>query len=196
MSMVMPHLLIDALKVAHHLMRHHRVERGDGLVGQYDGGVLIERAGERHALLLAAGELVAAGVGLVEYAHLVQRRERLELLLLCKQPNSTLKKFMSGTMEVSTFFSAVLRVTRLNDWKIMPILRRNRRSERPLSVITSTSSTITWPSVRSIMRLMVRISVDLPAPDRPITATNSPCSICRFTCERPRVPLDRPWRHP
>ena len=34
------HLLIDALKVAHHLMRHHRVERGDGLVGQYDGGRL------------------------------------------------------------------------------------------------------------------------------------------------------------
>ena len=61
---------------------------------------------------------------------------------------------MSGTMDVSTFLMAVERVTRLKDWKIMPILRRKRRMLLPCSVITSTPSTISWPSVRIASRFM------------------------------------------
>ena len=92
-------------------------------------------------------------------------------------------------MEVRTFLSAVARVTRLKDWKIMPILRRNLRSALPESLETSVPSTVNSPSVISIMRLMVRISVDLPAPDRPMMATNSPCSNLRLTSLRPLTPL-------
>ena len=108
---------------------------------------------------------------------------------LVNMPKSTRKKPISGTMEVRTFLSAVARVTRLKDWKIMPILRRNLRSALPESLETSVPSTVNSPSVISIMRLMVRISVDLPAPDRPIMATNSPCSNLRLTSLRPLTPL-------
>ena len=51
-------------------------------------------------------------------------------------------KPMSGTMLVSTFLIAVERVTRLKDWKIMPILRRKRRISLPCRPITSVPSTI------------------------------------------------------
>ena len=75
---------------------------------------------------------------------------------------------------VSTFLMAVERETRLKDWKIIPIFRRKRRRLFPFKVMTSVPSTVSWPSVTSIIRLMVRISVDLPAPLRPMMATNSP----------------------
>ena len=82
--------------------------------------------------------------------------------------------------EVSTFLMTVVRVTRLKDWKIIPMCRRNLRSAAPCSVITSISSTVSLPSVMSCMRLMVRMRVDLPAPDRPMMATNSPWSMVRL----------------
>ena len=66
-------------------MRRHRVERGNRLVGEDDGGILVERAGERDTLLLAAGELVAADVGLIQNTDLIQRGEGGELLLLVEQ---------------------------------------------------------------------------------------------------------------
>ena len=75
------HFFVDALEVAHDLMGGHGVQRGHGLVGQNDGGVLVQGAGQRHALLLAAGKLVAAGIGLVQNAHLIQRLQGLQLLL-------------------------------------------------------------------------------------------------------------------
>ena len=85
-------LLVDALEVAHDLMRRHRVERGNRLVRQDDGRGLVERARQRNALLLAAGELVAAGVRLVEDADLVKRLERLHLLLLREQAQQHAEK--------------------------------------------------------------------------------------------------------
>ena len=66
-------------------MGGHRVERGDRLIGEDDGGVLVERAGERDALLLAAGKLVAADVSLIQNTDLIQRSEGGELLLFGEQ---------------------------------------------------------------------------------------------------------------
>jgi len=40
------------------LAAHRRVERGDGLVGDQQAGLQHHRAGDQHALTLAAGELV------------------------------------------------------------------------------------------------------------------------------------------
>ncbi len=82
----------------------------------------------------------------------------------------------------------VVRVTRLKDWKIMPMRRRNARRLLPCSCITSVPSTVSVPFVMSCMRLMVRIRVDLPAPDRPMMATNSPCPMVRlmsFSASKP-----------
>ena len=45
------------------------------------------------------------------------------------------------------------------------------------------------PEVIRCMRFTARSSVDLPAPERPMMATNSPSSIRRQTSSRPTVPL-------
>jgi len=47
--------------------------------------VLRQRARQRDALLLAAGELVRAHIGLVQNADLVQRFQRLDLVLLAER---------------------------------------------------------------------------------------------------------------
>lgn len=97
-----------------------------------------------------------------------------------KIPNVARHQGMSGTKAVNTFLITVVRVMRLNDWNIMPMRRRKARKLLPCSVMTSVPSTVSVPSVMSCMRFIVRISVDFPAPDRPMMATNSPCSIVRF----------------
>ena len=79
------HVLVDMHEVLHDLFGRDRVERRDRLVGKDDLRVLRERARERHALLLAAGELVGAHIRLIENAHLVQRFQRLELVLFAER---------------------------------------------------------------------------------------------------------------
>ena len=104
-------------------------------------------------------------------------------------PKSTLQKGMSGTSAVRTFFITVLLDTRLKLWKIIPTLRRKRRSALPLKLSTSTPSTVSVPCCISCIRLIQRRIVDLPAPESPIIATNSPCSIFKFTFFKAVNPL-------
>ena len=77
-------LLVDADKVLHDLLGGDGVEGGHRLVGQNDLGVLIQGARQRDTLLLAAGQLVAAGVGFVQNAHFVQAFQGAHLLILGK----------------------------------------------------------------------------------------------------------------
>ena len=52
-----PDLLLDALELQLHLLAELQVERAQRLVEQQHLGVVDQRAGQRHALLLAAGQL-------------------------------------------------------------------------------------------------------------------------------------------
>ena len=54
--------LVEAFEHLHDLGRGHAVEVTGGLVGQDDVGVVDQAAGDRHALLLTAGELVGTMV--------------------------------------------------------------------------------------------------------------------------------------
>ena len=74
--------LVYAHKVLHDLLCGYRVKRGHGFVRKYYLRVLVKRPRERYALLLAAAQLVAAGIGLIQNAHLVQTFKRAHLLLL------------------------------------------------------------------------------------------------------------------
>ena len=56
-------LVLQALQLELHGAAELLVERGERLVEQEQARALHQRAGERHALLLAAGELVGAAVG-------------------------------------------------------------------------------------------------------------------------------------
>jgi hypothetical protein len=149
-----------------HLAHHLGVERGGRLVEQHDDRVHRQRAGDRHALLLAAGQLAgelvlvrhqahavehlqAAGLGLVgaaaQHLHLRdgqvlgdrQVREQLEVLEHHADAAAQLGQVGLGVVD------------RMPSTKISPFWI----GSRPLTVL---------------------ISVDLPEPEGPQTTTTSP----------------------
>ena len=69
---VMPSSRLQALQLAAHLQAQELVERRERLVEQEHARIGDERAGQRHALLLAAGELRRDAVG--EGLHVDERR--------------------------------------------------------------------------------------------------------------------------
>ena len=75
------HLPVDAHEVLHHLLGGDGIQRGHRLISQNDPRILRQSAGQRHALLLTAGQLIGPHVGLVQDTHLVQRLQRLDLVL-------------------------------------------------------------------------------------------------------------------
>ncbi len=68
--------------------------------------------------------------------------------------------------------------------------RQSRRS-RPRSAVTSAPSKAMLPSLGSTSRLIMRSSVDLPAPERPTTPTKLPGSIARDTSSTASLPPKR-----
>ena len=71
-------LLVQAAQPDAQLLAHGRVERAERLVEQQHAGLDRERAGERHALALATGEL--RGIALGEAAQLHEREQLLDTL--------------------------------------------------------------------------------------------------------------------
>ena len=69
-------LAVDALKVAHDDVGRGRVERGHGLVGQDDAGLLGERTSDADALLLAARQVRGTHVGLLDDVDALQGLHR------------------------------------------------------------------------------------------------------------------------
>jgi hypothetical protein len=74
----------------------------------------------------------------------------------------------------ATLSATVLDDSRLKCWKIIPTRRRRARSPSTPSTATSSPSTTTRPPVGFSRPLISRISVDLPAPEAPITPNTSP----------------------
>ncbi len=82
---------------------------------------------------------------------------------------------------MSTLFMTSRRPTMLNCWNTIAQRMRQSRRSAPLSVVTSRPFQAMLPSDTSRSRLTIRSSVDLPAPDRPITPTKLPGTIARLT---------------
>ena len=98
----------DLADERHDLLARLGVERGDGLVGEQDLGVLHERAGDGDALLLSAGEGVGALVGAVEQADAVEVVERLQLRGRGRTPRGRdAVRGRAASEPVSTFSSTV-----------------------------------------------------------------------------------------
>src|SRR5439155_2329442 len=57
-----PDVVLDRLQFELHLLAELQVERSERLVEEQDAGTVYERARERHALLLATGELARLAV--------------------------------------------------------------------------------------------------------------------------------------
>ncbi len=83
------------------------------------------------------------------------------------------------------FASAVVRGIRLKLWKMKPILRLRTRERSPSSSSrTSTPSSQYQPRLGTSRQPMMFISVDLPEPDAPMMATNSPRATVSETPRR------------
>ena len=82
----------------------------------------------------------------------------------------------------SITFSITLRVGKSwKNWKMMPTVRPRQGANCPsFKAWIAVSPMNTWPVVGRSMPVIMLISVDLPLPDLPITATNSPRSTCRL----------------
>ena len=66
-------VLIDVAQGVHHDAGGFRVQRGDGFIGQNHLRLLHQRAGNRHTLLLSAGEGGNALMGKMHHANAGQR---------------------------------------------------------------------------------------------------------------------------
>ena len=76
---------------------------------------------------------------------------------------------------IATFCAAVIESSRLKNWKTTPIaVRRWMARASPSSALISAPATTTVPSSATSRPAMIDSSVDLPHPDGPVTATNSP----------------------
>src|SRR5271166_6522633 len=82
---------------------------------------------------------------------------------------------------ISTLVSTSSRPTRLNCWKIIAQRERQFASAAPLRRVTSISPKRMRPELGVSSRLIIRRSVDLPAPERPMTPTNLPDSMSSDT---------------
>ena len=144
------------------------VEGAGGLVGQQQRRLVGQGPGDGQALALAAGERPGRRLGLVGQAEQVEQVAAAglgRLALRARRP-------WPGR---ATFSSTVMPSSRLKNWNTMPMWRRRMRasSSSVLPVTSSSASTIVPSSAWS--RPATRLSsVDLPQPDGPMMATNSP----------------------
>ena len=71
----------------------------------------------------------------------------------------------------------------------MPMRRRARRSSPLPSPVSSVSLSVMVPAVGSTSRLMQRMTVDLPAPEGPISAITWPSGTSRSMPFSARSPV-------
>ena len=162
-------------------LRRPRIEVPGRLVGEQDRRVVDQGAGDRDALLLAAGELVGMAV--------LPPGEADEGRALRAPSSRSPRAGRSKRAEATTFSAALVRARRLKLWNTKPMRRlRIRASDGSSSPATSIPSSRYVPDVGRSRQPMMFIRVDLPDPDAPMIATNSPRSIVRLTAAQ-RVDL-------
>ena len=144
MMIVLPSRSLRSFSSVHDLARRAAVEIAGRLVGEQQVRLVRQRARDRHALLLAAGELARAV--LLPSAEADRRRAG------ARAWRSRSSRGTPANIIASATFSAALIVeTRLNDWKMMPTLRRRWRLSSTLDICARSCSKMrSEPSVRAI----------------------------------------------
>ena len=94
----------------HHRLAVDRVQRAGRLVGQQQAPLADDRAGDRHPLPLAAGQLVGEPVGPLGQPEPVQRGQR-------RRPRAARADMPSSSSGSDTFSAAVSPASRLKSWK-------------------------------------------------------------------------------
>ena len=118
-------IAVDAHEGLHHAARRGGIERGDRLIGEQNLGALHKGAGDCRALLLAAGQgrgALARRLGNADPRPAPAWRACWSAS--GKRPSMPLTTGIWPSTPVSTLVRTDMRPTRLNCWKITPMLRR------------------------------------------------------------------------
>ena len=169
--------------------RGSRVEVPGRLVGEEDRRVGDQRARDRHALLLAAGELRRDGVASRPSRPTAADRARAR----ASAARAAESRRRRRAAEARRSRAPIVRGSRLKLWKTKPIfaLRISARSSRVEPRRRRRRRARSVPDVGRSRQPRMFISVDLPEPDGPMIATNSPVAIAGRR-RRGRAPRPRP----
>ena len=143
-----------------------RVDVARRLVGKEDFRLGDERAGDRGALLLSAGEHLRKDPHLLPEAHPFE-----ELHHVAAVGQSSTPATRSGN---ATFSNVVKCSSSLKSWNTIPIRRRSAGTTLRGTVAASLLKIRTLPRVGRSERKSRRSSDVLPAPDGPVTNWNEP----------------------
>ena len=152
-----------------------RIQVARGLVGQDQGRMRHQRASDRHALLLAARQLRRRVPGPVTEAHVIQRF--LGALVALGRRHARIDQRQLDVLERRGPRQQVEILEHEADELVAHLapVRCARAAPRPGRPACSCRASGESRQPRMF------ISVDLPEPDEPVMATNSPLSISRFT---------------
>ena len=159
---------LDLLELELHLLAQLEVERAERLVEQQRGGLVDERARERDALLLAAGELPGLALLHALEAHRAQRRATRV------RTSSRLTRFTRSPN--ATFSNTLMCGNSAYDWNTMLTCRLAGGT-----CVTSPPRSRMRPLVGSSKPAIMRSVVVLPQPDGPSIEKNSPSWISNET---------------
>ena len=156
------------------LLAGGRVEVAGGLVGEQDRRLADQRAGDRDALPLAAGELVGPVV------HAVREADRVERRLGAGAPLAAGEAAVDERqLHVRERRGARQELERLEDEADLLVAEVGEPSSS--SPCTSAPFSRYVPAVGVSRQPRRFMSVDLPEPDWPTMATNSPRSMAKET---------------
>ena len=165
----------DALQLEVHLLARHRVERAERLVHQQHRRVVDERAHDRHALLHAAGELPRIAV--LEAAETDQREEIERHRSVRARPSAARRPAAARCRARCARGTA-------------PATGRRRRC-RGAARRSGCRARSPRPPSGGSRPARILSSVDLPQPDGPTTATNSPSPTAKLIRSRAVTPPSR-----
>ena len=174
-------LFVQLLKHPQHLPAGMGVQRARRLVGQDDRRVAGQGAGDGHTLLLAAGELVGLVPELAAQAHPLQRCDGA-VARRCAAAHAGVDE---GDFHVFQQGQLGQQIVLLED-EAQLLVPDGRQLHGGSSCRRRWPSRQYWPSVGTSRQPMMFMQVDLPEPDWPTMATNSPGLsiwkdvVCRF----------------
>ena len=160
-------LAVEALEDGHDLFARAGVQRAGRLVGQDDGRVVDQRAGDGHALLLAAGEL---GRPVVVRARRGRPPPARRGPSPCDPADAGVEQ---GQLHLLEGAGAGQQVELLEDEADLLVAHR-RPARRRRARLVSTPSSQYVPAVGWSRQPRTFIRVDLPEPDGPMMAISSP----------------------
>ena len=162
-------LVVHLPQRRHHFLAALAVERAGRLVGQNDLAAVHQRPGDRHALLLAAGELVGQMIEPVAEPQRASAASR-------PAPRRVARRHAGidgGDFDIFLGGCGRHQIVALED-EAEHLPAAGGQLDRRSKPETSSPSSRYWPPVGVSRQPRMFISVDLPEPEAPTMATNSP----------------------